>query len=95
MSISISNLGPVFGVLLLIGSALHSYGSVASYRLGTPELIWALSGSLAGGLTAAINLIRNTRPERWLSRGSPQSRALLGSRSLWALAQRSEISLIH
>ena len=52
-----SNLDRVFGVLLLIGAALHSYGSISSYRLGTPELVWALSGSLAGGLTATINLV--------------------------------------
>jgi len=61
----------VFGVLLLIGSALHSYGSISSYKLGTPELIWALSGSLAGGLTAAINLVRSGRsddmPVAWIS----------------------------
>jgi len=63
MSISIRILDRVFGVLLLIGSALHSYGSISSYRLGTPELVWALSGSLAGGLTAAINLVRSGRPK--------------------------------
>ena len=63
MSISIGTLDRVFGALLLIGSALHSYGSISSYKLGTPELIWALSGSLAGGLTAAINLVRSGRPE--------------------------------
>jgi hypothetical protein len=51
-----------FGILLLIGSALHSYGSISSYKFGTQELVWALSGSLAGGLTAAINIIRSGRP---------------------------------
>jgi len=52
----------LFGVLLLIGAALHSYGSISSYKLGTTELVWALSGSLAAGLIAAINLVRGERP---------------------------------
>jgi hypothetical protein len=52
-----------FGVLLLVGSALHSYGSISFYKIGSPELVWALSGSLAGGLTAAINLVRSGRPD--------------------------------
>jgi len=63
MAISIRTVDRVFGALLLIGSMLHSYGSFSSYKLGTPELVWALSGSLAGGLTAVINLIRSGRPE--------------------------------
>jgi hypothetical protein len=63
MSISLKNLDRVFGALLLIGSSLHSYGSISTYKLGTQELVWALSGSLAGGLTAVINLIRSGRPE--------------------------------
>jgi hypothetical protein len=53
----------VFGVLLLVGSVLHSYGSISSYKFGTQELVWALSGSLAGGLTAVVNLVRSGRPE--------------------------------
>lgn len=52
-----------FGVLLLVGSALHSYGSISFYKIGSQELVWALSGSLAGGLTAAINLVRSGRPD--------------------------------
>jgi hypothetical protein len=63
MAISMRTLDRVFGALLLIGFALHLYGSISSYKLGTPELIWALSGSLAGGLTAAINLVRSGRPD--------------------------------
>ena len=62
MPISFRTVDRVFGALLLIGSALHSYGSVVSYKFGTPELIWALSGSFAGGLTAAVNLMRSGRP---------------------------------
>ena len=53
----------VFGVLLLVASMLHAYGSMSSYKFGSQELVWALSGSLAGGLTAAINLLRSDRPE--------------------------------
>lgn len=63
MSWSAKYLDRAFGVLLLIGSALHSYGSISFYKFGTPELVWALSGSFAGGLTAVINLVRSGRPK--------------------------------
>ena len=63
MPISMRTIDRVFGALLFIGSVLHAYGSIVGYKFGTPELVWALSGSLAGGLTAAINLIRTKRPE--------------------------------
>ena len=53
----------LFGALLLLGSLLHSYGSISSYRFGSQELVWALSGSLAGGLISVLNLIRSGRPE--------------------------------
>jgi len=60
-----------FGVLLLVGSVLHAYGSISFYRLGSAELVWALSGSLAGGLTSVVNLVRAGRPEdttvAWIS----------------------------
>ncbi len=60
---SMKLLDKTFGVLLLVGSMLHAYGSMSSYQFGTQELVWALAGSLAGGLTAAINLLRAARPE--------------------------------
>jgi hypothetical protein len=63
MSWSAKYLDRTFGMLLLVGSALHSYGSISFYKIGSQELVWALSGSLAGGLTAAINLVRSGRPE--------------------------------
>jgi hypothetical protein len=53
----------VFGALLLLGSFLHAYGSITAYRLGTPELVWALAGGLAALLTALLNLLRSGRPE--------------------------------
>jgi hypothetical protein len=59
---SMKSLDRVFAALLLVGSVLHCYGSLATYGLGTAELVWALSGSLAGGLIAAINLLRAGRP---------------------------------
>jgi hypothetical protein len=52
----------IFGALLLIGSGLHVVGSISSYSSFSPELVWALSGSLAGGLIAVLNLIRAGRP---------------------------------
>jgi peptidoglycan/LPS O-acetylase OafA/YrhL len=51
-----------FGVLLLIGAILHAYGSIRTYAAGTPTLVWALSGSLAAGLLAILNLLRAGRP---------------------------------
>ncbi len=67
----VKTLDRTFGVLLLVGSVLHAYGSISFYRLGSPELVWALSGSLAGGLTSVINLVRAGRPEdttvAWIS----------------------------
>jgi hypothetical protein len=59
----VKTLDQFFGALLLVGSVLHAYGSISSYPLGSPELVWALSGSLAGGLTAVLNLVRAGRPE--------------------------------
>lgn len=52
-----------FGWLLVVGGLLHAFGSWSSYG-STPEvLLWALSGSLAALLLAALNLMRVTRPE--------------------------------
>lgn len=67
----VKTLDQFFGVMLLVGSVLHAYGSIAFYRLGSVELVWALSGSLAGGLTSVVNLVRAGRPEdttvAWIS----------------------------
>jgi hypothetical protein len=63
MSWSMRSSDRTFGGLLFLGSLLHAGGSLSHYAAGTPELVWALSGSLAGGLTAAINLIRCERPQ--------------------------------
>jgi hypothetical protein len=57
------SLDRLFGALLLIGSVLHAFGSLAHYPLGSQELVWALSGSLAGGLIAVLNLVRAGRTE--------------------------------
>jgi hypothetical protein len=63
MFASMKTIDRVFGALRLVGSLLHSYGSISSYKAGTQELVWALAGSLAGGLTAVVNLVRSGRPE--------------------------------
>lgn len=52
----------VCGWLLLLGAVLHGFGSLTAYGWLTPEVVWALSGSLAAGLLAAINLLRVGRP---------------------------------
>ena len=51
----------ILGWLLLIGGVLHGLGSVSSYDFGSPILFWALAGSLAAMLLAALNLMRHAR----------------------------------
>ena len=53
----------LFGVLLLVGAALHVYGSMSIYPIGSEVLVWALSGSLAATLLGVLNLVRVGRPE--------------------------------
>lgn len=48
--------------LLLLGAALHGYGSFAGYGDQPETLTWSLSGVLAAALTAAVNLLRVDRP---------------------------------
>jgi peptidoglycan/LPS O-acetylase OafA/YrhL len=52
----------ILGWLLLIGGVLHGIGSVATLDFLSPILVWALSGSLAAMLLAALNLMRVNRP---------------------------------
>jgi hypothetical protein len=51
-----------FGWLLAIGAALHAYGSLTFYGPQTVTLVWALSGSLAASLLAALHIMRVNRP---------------------------------
>jgi hypothetical protein len=51
-----------FAALLLIGGVLHGFGSFQAYATTPPVLVWALSGSLAALLLAALNLLRIDRP---------------------------------
>ena len=70
----LKNVDRVFGGLLLIGAALHAYGSLKGYPRGSEVLVWALSGSLSAGLVAVLNLLRVNRPSdialAWVSFGS-------------------------
>jgi len=50
------------GWLLIVGTLLHAYGSYLAYAFLTPTLVWAWSGSVAGLLLGAINLLRVNRP---------------------------------
>jgi hypothetical protein len=52
-----------FGVLLLIGACLHAVGAVRAYPFGSDVLVWSLSGSLAAGVIALLNLVRAGRPD--------------------------------
>ena len=63
----------VLGWLLVLGAMLHSIGSVVALRQKPDMLVWALSGSLAALLVAALNLMRVNRPAdrtlAWVSAG--------------------------
>jgi hypothetical protein len=52
----------LFGALLLIGACLHGIGALRAYPPGSDTLVWSLSGSLAAGLLAVLNLVRADRP---------------------------------
>ena len=56
------NVDRAFGWLLVVGAILHSIGSVVALRKDPGVLVWALSGSLAALLVAALNLMRVNRP---------------------------------
>ena len=51
----------LFGCLLVLGGIGHGFGSYNAYRNEPMALLWALSGSLAVFLVAAINLLRAGR----------------------------------
>jgi hypothetical protein len=53
----------LLGWLLVIGALLHGFGSLQAYAALTSIQVWALSGSLAALLLAAINLMRIGRPQ--------------------------------
>jgi hypothetical protein len=53
----------IFGVLLLVGAGLHVVGTLRTYAIGSEALVWSLSGTLAAGLVAVLNLVRAGRPE--------------------------------
>jgi hypothetical protein len=48
--------------LLVLGAVGHLFGSWFGYQQQPETLVWALSGSLAALLVAAINLLRVGRP---------------------------------
>ena len=52
----------IFGWLLVVGGLLHAIGSWRAFHSDPPQLLWALSGSLAALLVAALNLLRVGRP---------------------------------
>lgn len=51
-----------FGWLLVVGGLLHAGGSWHAFHNDPLQLLWALSGSLAALLVAALNLLRVGRP---------------------------------
>jgi len=48
--------------LLVLGGLGHAMGSWTGYRHSPETLLWALSGSLAALLLAALNILRVGRP---------------------------------
>jgi len=52
----------VFGWLLVIGGLLHAFGSWKGFHDQPAVLVWALAGSLAALMIAAVNLLRAGRP---------------------------------
>jgi hypothetical protein len=53
----------IFGWLMVLGSLGHSMGSIRAYGDRPELLLWAESGTLAGLLVAAMNLLRAGRPQ--------------------------------
>ena len=60
-----------FGWLLVLGGLLHAVGAWNANHAKPDILLWALTGSLAAFLIAALNLLRverpHDRPLAWLS----------------------------
>lgn len=52
-----------FGVLLILAGLGHAFGSVAAYRLGSSELVWALCATVLAVLLGSLNLLRTARPD--------------------------------
>jgi hypothetical protein len=61
----------IFGWLMVLGSLAHSMGSLQAYGSKPEILLWAESGTLAGLLVGALNLLRAGRPQdrtlAWIS----------------------------
>jgi hypothetical protein len=68
---SVTVLDRIFGWLLVVGGLLHANGSWHAFHNDPTQLVWALSGSLAALLVAALNLLRvgrpTDRPLAWVS----------------------------
>ena len=63
----------IFGWILVVSAILHGVGSYMGYKHAPMTMLWALTGSLAALLVAAINLVRagrlNDRPVAWIALG--------------------------
>src|ERR1700761_5816511 len=53
----------IFGWLMVLGSLGHSMGCLQAYGNKPELLLWSESGTLAGLLVAALNLLRVERPQ--------------------------------
>ena len=56
------NVDRAFGWLMVVGGTGHAIGSVMALANKPDVLVWALSGSVAAWLLAALNLMRVNRP---------------------------------
>jgi hypothetical protein len=72
----------VLGILLLVGAVVHASVSFAAYPIGSPTLVWSLSGSGLAALLAVLNLLRTARPQdrtlAWVCAGGCVFWALVG-----------------
>lgn len=62
MQKSLKGLDRLFAVLLMLGAAGHTLGSIKAYGSQPIVLLWALCASVLCVLLGAINLLRVARP---------------------------------
>jgi hypothetical protein len=62
----------IFGILLALASCGHAVGTMLWTQPMSGIFIWSLGSSLAGGLLAALNIVRAGRHKSlwWRHRGS-------------------------
>ena len=52
----------VFGWLMILGTCLHTVGTISLTKFMSDVFVWSLGASIAGFLLGALNLVRAGRP---------------------------------